>query len=84
MYLPDGTLAASVSMLSRGFRVFCEANGLGFAEAWPVASGNAARLLGLPGKGEVRVGADADLTILNPDGSVAGAVAGGRVIFRAF
>ncbi|MGB4136111.1 MAG: N-acetylglucosamine-6-phosphate deacetylase [Microbacterium sp.] len=76
--LADGTLASSLRLLPAGFVTFCRANGLDFASAWPTASGNAARLLGLSGKGSLHVGADADLTVLEEDGEAAGSIVGGR------
>ncbi len=80
--LSDGTLASSAAMLDEGFAGFRAAAGLGIAEAWPVASTNAARLLGLSGKGAVRAGADADLTVMDDAGSVTMTIVAGRVLFR--
>jgi len=84
IFLHDGTLASSLSLLDQGFRTFCEVNELGFGEAWDVVSGNIARTLGLAGKGAVRADADADLTILEPDGRVAGTIVAGRFAHRAW
>ncbi len=84
IFLHDGTLASSLTLLDEGFRTFCEANRLGFEEAWDVVSGTIARALRLAGKGAVREGADADLTILERDGRVAGTMVAGRFAYRAF
>jgi N-acetylglucosamine-6-phosphate deacetylase len=81
MYTEAGVLASSVHLLDEGFRRFCAANSLGPAEAWPTVSGNIARVLGLRAKGTLEVGADADLTVLDADGSVAGTIVAGEFVY---
>ena len=74
--LPDGTLAGSLLTLERAF-----ANALPFSlpERARMTSYNAALALGLSRrKGLLRVGYDADLTLLNGDGSVRETIVGGR------
>lgn len=56
--------------------------GLGLAEVLPLFTSNVARLLRLRGKGELRVGADADLVVLGPGLRVEGVIAGGRWLVR--
>lgn len=85
MRLDDGTISGSLGSVSEGFRIFCEANRLDFAEAWPVASTNAARAIGVDDrKGRIAEGWDADLTILDDDGSVAMTVVAGEPVHSAF
>jgi len=56
--------------------------GVSLQDAVRMASYNPARLLGLEQrKGYLRSGADADLAVLEPDGTVAGAMAQGRASF---
>ena len=66
--LPDGTLAGSLLTLEQAF---ANATPFDVCAKARMSSYNAARALGLDHrKGRVRVGYDADLVLLNPDGSV--------------
>jgi N-acetylglucosamine-6-phosphate deacetylase len=81
--LADGRLAGSVCTLEIARRIFAEATGWGPADLAYAASGNAAATLGLPAKGALFAGADADLVLLDADGEVRLTVAEGRVVHRA-
>lgn len=82
--LEDGTISGSVVMLDQGLRNFLRATGADLAQAWPVTSRTPARALGLVGrKGELAVGCDADLVLLDDKGHVAVTVVEGRVVHRA-
>lgn len=54
------------------------ARGRGLAEALPPFTTNVARLLRLPAKGRLRVGADADLVTLDQNGAITDVMANGR------
>jgi N-acetylglucosamine-6-phosphate deacetylase len=64
--LVDGTLAGSTLTLDRALGNICSATGRSLGEAWPLASLNAARAIGVAhSKGSLEVGKDADLVILD-------------------
>jgi N-acetylglucosamine-6-phosphate deacetylase len=85
MRLPDGTISSSVQTLDSGFRNFCGANALRFDEAWDCVSGNAAEAIGVADrKGTLEVGKDADVTVLDADGTVCATVVGGRLVHRTW
>jgi N-acetylglucosamine-6-phosphate deacetylase len=85
MRLPDGTISSSVQTLDSGFRNFCAANSLAFDEAWDCVSGNAAEAIGVADrKGTLEVGKDADVTVLDVEGSVCATVVGGRLVHRTW
>lgn len=79
MRLTDGTLSSSVRMLDDGLRTLLRTTGATLPEAWRCASTNAADLLGLPSKGRITVGADADLTVLDGDARVSAVFVAGRL-----
>jgi N-acetylglucosamine-6-phosphate deacetylase len=81
--LADGRLAGSVCTLDTARRVFAAATGWGPAELAAAASGNAAAALGLTAKGALAAGADADLVLLDAEGTVRLTMAEGRVVYRA-
>ncbi len=54
------------------------ARGLPMERALPACTANVARLLRLPGKGVIAVGADADLLVLDEHGQARDVIAGGR------
>jgi N-acetylglucosamine-6-phosphate deacetylase len=75
----QGALAGSVLTQDRAVRNMVAMTGVSLLEAVRMASYNPACLLGLEQrKGWLREGADADLVLLQPDGSVAGAMVGGH------
>ncbi len=55
---------------------------LGLSTVLPVFTSNVARLLRLPRKGQIAVGADADLVLLNHAGQAELVIAGGRVVHQ--
>jgi N-acetylglucosamine-6-phosphate deacetylase len=80
--LPDGRLAGSALTLDVALHRFAAASGWGWDALWRAAAGNAASALGLPAKGRLAVGADADLVLLDASGAVRMTVVEGRVVFR--
>ena len=82
--LPDGTLAGSILTMERALNNLSLASGRPLSELWPTSSLNAARSIGVSAhKGSLEVGKDADLVLLNSDGSVHMTVVEGRVVFEA-
>jgi N-acetylglucosamine-6-phosphate deacetylase len=49
-------------------------------DAVRMATETPAEILGLPGKGRIAPGADADLVVLNPDGSVQRTILAGATV----
>ncbi len=80
--LGDGTLAGSVLQMVRAVLNFAEAAGVGLRDAVQAASVVPARLLGLGRKGRIARGCDADLVVLDRDGSVVLTLVGGAIAFR--
>ncbi|MGQ4893309.1 MAG: N-acetylglucosamine-6-phosphate deacetylase [Candidatus Njordarchaeia archaeon] len=81
--LPDGTLAGSTLTLERSIYNLSKRLRIPLKYAIMMASTNPARLLGLSNKGEIKVGNDADLVILNKDLSVFMTITGGKIIYKA-
>jgi N-acetylglucosamine-6-phosphate deacetylase len=78
----EGALAGSVLTQDRAVRNMVAMAGVTLHEAVRMASYNPARLLGIEQrKGWLREGADADLVLLNPDATVAGAMVRGHANF---
>jgi len=80
--LADGTFAGSVLAMVRGVYNFARAASVSLREAVQAATLVPARLLGLTHKGRIVAGADADLVVLDREGSVALTLVGGEVAFR--
>jgi N-acetylglucosamine-6-phosphate deacetylase len=80
--LPDGTLAGSTLAMVHAVHNFTRAAGVSTRDAVQAASLVPARLLGLSRKGRIAPGADADLVVLDRDGSVALTVARGQVAYQ--
>lgn len=80
----DGTLigtAAGVGKLALRLQRY---TGCPLSDAVHAATRNPARLLGLASrKGSIEPGKDADLVILEPDGSVWATIVGGRIVYSA-
>lgn len=78
----EGALAGSVLTQDCAIRNMVAMAGVSLQDAVRMASYNPARLLGLEQrKGWLRPGADADLVLLNPDATVAGAMVRGHANF---
>ncbi len=80
--LPDGSLAGSVLQMFRAVRNFADAAGVTLRDAVQAASLVPARVLGLPRKGRIARGCDADLAVLDREGGIALTIVGGRIVFR--
>jgi N-acetylglucosamine-6-phosphate deacetylase len=75
----EGKLAGSVLTQDRAVRNMAAFTGASLREAVTMATWNPARLLGVENrKGCLRPGADADVVVLEPDGTVAGVMARGH------
>jgi len=78
----EGVLAGSVLTQDRAVRNMVSMAGVLLQDAVRMASYNPARLLGVEQrKGWLREGADADLVVMEPNGSVAGTMVGGHATF---
>lgn len=83
-YLADGTLAGSIQTLNNCLRNVIANTGLSLAEAWPMASLNPARAIGLAAsKGSLEAGKDADLVLLNEKYEALLTVVMGRIVWEA-
>jgi N-acetylglucosamine-6-phosphate deacetylase len=82
--LPDGRLAGSVLTLDVALRNFAAATGWGWPDLARAVADNAADALGLPTKGRLAAGLDADLALLadKGDGDVLLTVVEGRIVHR--
>jgi N-acetylglucosamine-6-phosphate deacetylase len=82
--LADGRLAGSVLTLDVALRRFAAATGWTWPDLARAAAGNAAEGLGLPTKGRLASGLDADLVLLGDGGTgdVLLTVAEGRIVHR--
>ena len=81
MWLDSGALAGSGLTMDRALRNFLSSTGASLAEAWPVASRTPARAAGAAGQtGELRVGARADLVLLDARLEVIRTVVGGATV----
>jgi len=79
--LLDGTLAGSVATMDLLLRRAVEQFGLHRALA--MAARTPARVLGLPARGRVAVGCDADLVVLGPDLAVRRTLVAGRTVYES-
>ncbi len=80
--LPDGTLAGSTLAMVRAVQNFTRAAAVSVRDAVQAASLVPARLLGLSRKGRIVPGADADLVVLDRDGSVTLTLTRGQIAYR--
>jgi N-acetylglucosamine-6-phosphate deacetylase len=80
--LADGTLAGSVLAMDRAIRNLISA-GAGLELAVGSATRAPARLLGRPDLGELRVGGDADIVVLDGSLEVARTLVAGREVYAA-
>jgi N-acetylglucosamine-6-phosphate deacetylase len=82
-YLPDGTLAGSATTMDRALANFATATGAALGEVWRAASLNPARAIGVADrKGQIAVGYDADMVLVDDGVNVLATVVGGDVIYR--
>ena len=79
--LRDGTLAGSILTMDQAIRNTVRWAELSPAEAIAMASEVPAGILGLSGKGSIRVGFDADLVLLDRDLAVEATFVGGRCAY---
>jgi len=79
--LADGTLAGSILTMDQAVRNLVAWTGATAAEALHMATAVPARLLGLHRKGQIRVGADADLVLLDHGLHVQQTIVGGQTRF---
>lgn len=80
--LPCGRLAGSTLTLLEAVKNMVGKVGLSLPQAVRLASGNPARFLGLPGKGQLKDGFDADLVLLDIDLDPALVIVGGSIVYR--
>jgi N-acetylglucosamine-6-phosphate deacetylase len=79
--LPDGTLAGSALTMDRAVRNAVELLHIPVQDAVRMATETPAEILGMPEKGRIAPGADADLVVLNPDGSVQKTIVAGTTVY---
>ncbi len=79
--LPDGTLAGSILTTDAALQNMMTWLGLSIDEAIPSLTSTPARMLGLPRKGILAPGADADLLLLSPQGRLVKTFVGGELLF---
>jgi N-acetylglucosamine-6-phosphate deacetylase len=77
--LANGTIAGSILTMDGAVRSLLEQSGCTLAEALTMASRTPADLLGLPNKGRIAPGADADLVLLDESLHVQATLIGGRI-----
>ena len=80
--LADGTLAGSILQMDAAVRNVIHFTGCSLAEAIAMASTTPARVLGLRHKGQIDLGCDADLIVLNPSLQVEMTMARGEIVYQ--
>lgn len=80
--LPDGTLAGSALTMDRAVRNAAKLLGIPTRDAVRMATETPADVLGMREKGRLVPGADADLALLAPDGTVEETVVAGVSVYR--
>ncbi len=81
--LANGSLAGSTLTMDRAVANMRDAVGLSLGEVLPMATRNPARVLGIPGKGTLATGQDADIVVLDAQGQVAHTMVAGEIVYRA-
>ncbi len=81
--LPDNALSGSALTQLQSFQNAVRLFGRSVPQASALCSRSPARILGLPGKGYLAAGMDADLILLDPSLNLRATVLGGRVAYRA-
>ncbi|MGB3632789.1 MAG: N-acetylglucosamine-6-phosphate deacetylase [Rubrobacteraceae bacterium] len=80
--LPDGTLAGSSLTMDGAVRNASKFLGIPLEEAVRMASETPAEILGVPEKGRITPGADADLVVLDRKGFVQETIVGGETVYQ--
>jgi N-acetylglucosamine-6-phosphate deacetylase len=78
--LPDGTLAGSALTMDVALRNAARLLEIPMHEALPMITSTPAAILGLPDKGRITPGADADLVVLSEEGEVRETLVAGKTI----
>lgn len=78
--LRDGALAGSTLTMDQAFRTMLSATGCTLAEAARMCATTPARAIGLTHKGQIALGCDADLVLLDEHLSVKGVLVKGEVV----
>lgn len=81
--LPDGTLAGSALTMDVAVRNAVEILRIPLHDAVRMATETPAEVLGMRRKGRVSPGADADLVVLGPGGTVETTIVGGETVYEA-
>lgn len=81
--LPDGTLAGSALTMDVAVRNAVEMLRIPLHDAVRMATETPAEVLGMRDKGRVSPGADADLVVLGPGGTVETTIVGGETVYEA-
>jgi N-acetylglucosamine-6-phosphate deacetylase len=79
---PNGTLAGSILTMDQAVRNMVAQSGCSLADALIMASQTPADLLGLPGKGRIAPGCDADLTLLDASLHVQATLVAGQLVYQ--
>ena len=79
--LPEGTLAGSALTMDVALRNATRLLGIPLHEALRMTTSTPAEILGLPAKGRITPGADADLLVLSAEGELQETVVAGRTIY---
>ena len=77
--LADGKLAGSVLTMDRAVRNVMQFAGWELQQALRLATENPARVVGLPDRGKLEAGCDADIVVLSPSGEVRQTIIAGMV-----
>lgn len=80
--LPDGTLAGSALTMDQAVRNAVDFFGVSQEEVVRMATETPTDILGLANKGRISAGADADLTVLGPDGTVRETIVAGETVYQ--
>ena len=79
--LPNGVRAGSTLTLAQALRNLMKFTGQNTETVVPLMTANPARLMGWTGKGEIALGKDADLALLDQDAQVVRTIVGGRTVY---